>query len=164
MVVLVGGAGEHALDLLAGLDGEDVLEVEDGLLPVGVLCVGAGGELDGLVAAGKLDIEPGDQGVDEVVAANLYLVRKLECEICYCALVEVEGDDSGGVGDNGLELDGVDEGLGESGVLQRAVVEAPDVVPDCRKTISMVSNFEHRVGETYSQSCPPCSRRPQYQP
>lgn len=164
MVVLVGGAGEHALDLLAGLDGEDVLEVEDGLLPVGVLGVGTGGELDGLVAGGELDVEPRDHGVDVVGAAHGEGEGELEGEVCDGAGVQVDGDDRSGVGDNGLELDGVDEGLGESGVLQRAVVEAPDVVPDCRKTISMVSNFEHRVGETYSQSCPPCSRRPQYQP
>lgn len=130
-VVLLGGLVlEHAGDGLALLDGQDVLEVEDGLLPVGVLCVGAGGELDGLVAAGKLDVEPGDQGVDEVVAADLDLVRKLEGKICYCALVEVEGDDGGGVGDDGLDVNGVDKGLCQGGVLERAVIEAPDVVPD----------------------------------
>ena len=163
-VVVVRRADELTVDLLAGLDGEDVLEVEDGLLPVGVLGVGTGGELDGLVAGGELDVEPRDHGVDVVGAAHGEGEGELEGEVCDGAGVQVDGDDRSGVGDNGLELDGVDEGLGESGVLQRAVVEAPDVVPDCRKTISMVSNFEHRVGETYSQSCPPCSRRPRYQP
>jgi hypothetical protein len=130
-VVLLGGLVlEHTGDGLTLLDGQDVLEVEDGLLPVGVLCVGPSGELDGLVAAGKLDIEPGDQGVDEVVAADLNLVRKLECEICDCALVEVEGDDGGRVGDDGLDVNGVDKGLCQGSVLERAVIEAPDVVPD----------------------------------
>jgi hypothetical protein len=130
-VVLLGGLVlEHTGDGLTLLDGQDVLEVEDGLLPVGVLCVGPSGELDGLVAAGKLDIEPGDQGVDEVVAADLNLVRKLECKICDCALVEVECDDGGGVGDDGLDVNGVDKGLCQGSVLERAVIEAPDVVPD----------------------------------
>jgi hypothetical protein len=130
-VVLLGGLVlEHTGDGLTLLDGQDVLEVEDGLLPVGVLCVGPSGELDGLVAAGKLDIEPGDQGVDEVVAADLNLVRKLECKICDCALVEVEGDDGGRVGDDGLDVNGVDKGLCQGSVLERAVIEAPDVVPD----------------------------------
>jgi hypothetical protein len=132
-VVLVGSAREHALDLLAGLDGEDVLEVEDGLLPVCVLGVGTGGELDGLVAGGELDVEPRDHGVDVVGAAHGEGEGELEGEVRDGAGVEVDGDDGGGVGDDGLELDGVDEGLGEGGVLQRAVVEAPDVVPDCRK-------------------------------
>jgi hypothetical protein len=144
-VVLVGSAREHALDLLAGLDGEDVLEVEDGLLPVCVLGVGTGGELDGLVAGGELDVEPRDHGVDVVGAAHGKGEGELEGEVRDGAGVEVDGDDRGGVGDDGLELDGVDEGLGEGGVLQRAVVEAPDVVPDCKKTISMLSDFECRA-------------------
>ena len=37
--------------------------------------MGTGGELDGLVAAGELDVEPCDQGVDKVVAADLELIR-----------------------------------------------------------------------------------------
>ena len=79
MVVLVGGASEHALDLLAGLDCEDVLEVEDGLLPVGVLLVSAifrmpmlitnlgvrsGAELYWLVALGESNIEPAQESVN----------------------------------------------------------------------------------------------------
>jgi hypothetical protein len=164
VVVLVRGAGKHALDLLAGLDGEDVLEVEDGLLPVCVLGVGTGGELDGLVAGGELDVEPRDHGVDVVGAAHGEREGQLEGEVRDGAGVKVDGNDSGGVGDDGLELDGVDEGLGEGGVLQRAVVEAPDVVPDWKKRLAWLSKFERRAGETYSRSCPPCSRRPRYRP
>jgi len=121
---------EETGDGLAFLDGQDVLKVEDGLLPVRVLCVRAGGKLDGLVAAGEFDVEPGDQGMDEVVATNLELVRQLEGEVRDSARVEIECDDGGGVGDNGLDVDGVDERLGQSGVLEGGVVEAPDVVPD----------------------------------
>jgi hypothetical protein len=136
VVVLVGGASEHALDLLAGLDCEDVLEVEDGLLPVGVLGVGTGGELDGLVAGGELDVEPRDHGVDVVGAAHGEGEGELEGEVRDGASVQVDGNDRGRVGDDGLELDGVDEGLGEGGVLQRAVVKAPDVVPDCKNRLA----------------------------
>ena len=135
-VVVVGRANELTLDLLAGLDSEDVLEVEDGLLPVGVLGVRAGGEADGLVASGELDVEPRDHGVDVVRAAHREGEGKLESEVLNGASVEVKGDDGRGVGDNGLELDSVDEGLGEGGVLERAVVEAPDVVPDCGKSLA----------------------------
>lgn len=129
-VVVVGSAGELALDLLAGLDGEDVLEVEDGLLPVGVLSVRAGGEADRLVAGGELDVEPRDHGVDVVGAAYGEVEGELESEVGDGAGVQVDGDDGRRVGDDGLELDGVDERLGEGAVLERAVVEAPDVVPD----------------------------------
>jgi len=163
-VVVVRRACELTLNLLAGLDGEDVLEVEDGLLPVGVLGVGASGEADGLVAGGEFDVEPRDHGVDVVGAAHGEGEGKLEGEVLNGAGVEVEGNDRRGVGDNGLKLDGVDEGLGEGRVLERGVVEAPDVVPDCEKIVSLLLACESWVSATYSQSCPPCSRRPQYQP
>lgn len=130
-VAVVGLAEKSSVELLAGLDGEVVVEVEDGLLPVGVLCVGAGAELDGLVAGGEFDVEPGDQSVDVVGAADGEGVRKVEGEIGDLASVEVEGDERSGVGDDSLKVDSIDEGLGESGALEGSVVEAPDVVPDC---------------------------------
>lgn len=74
VVLLAGLVLEDTRDGLTLLDGQDVLEVKDRLLPVSVFCVGAGGELDGLVAAGKLDVEPGNQRVDEVATADLELV------------------------------------------------------------------------------------------
>lgn len=130
-VVLLARSGvEDTGDGLALFDGQDVLEVEDGLFPVGVLCVWAGGELDGLVAGGELNVEPGNDGVDEVAAADFEAVRTVEGEICDGAGVEVEGDDGGGVGDDSLDVDGVDEGLGHGGGFERRVIEAPDVIPD----------------------------------
>jgi hypothetical protein len=143
-VVVVGRAGELALDLLTGLDGEDVLEVEDGLLPVGVLGVRASGELDGLVAGGELDVEPRDHGVDVVGAAHGEGEGKLESEVVDGAGVKIEGKNARGVGDNGLELDDVDEGLGEGGVLERAVVEAPDVVPDCENSLACCQRLDEK--------------------
>ncbi|KFY20163.1 hypothetical protein V493_07733, partial [Pseudogymnoascus sp. VKM F-4281 (FW-2241)] len=70
-VLLVGLVDEDTLDLLALLHGQDLAQVEDGLLPVSVLGVWAGGEANGLVAGGEVDIEPRDEGVHEVVAAGL---------------------------------------------------------------------------------------------
>jgi len=130
-VAVVGLAEKSSVELLAGLDGEVVVEVEDGLLPVGVLCVGAGAELDGLVAGGELNVEPGDQSVDVVGAADGEGVGKVEGEVGDLAGVEVEGDERSGVSDDSLKVDSIDEGLGESGALEGSVVEAPDVVPDC---------------------------------
>lgn len=130
-VAVVGLAEKSTVELLASLDGQVVVEVEDGLLPVSVLCVGAGAELDGLVAGGELNVEPGDQSVDVVGAADGEGVGKVEGEIGDLAGVEVEGDERSGVGDDSLKVDGIDEGLSESGALERSVVEAPDVVPDC---------------------------------
>jgi hypothetical protein len=130
-VSVVGLAEKSAVELLAGLDGEVVVEIENGLLPVRVLGVGAGRELDGLVAGREFNVEPGDDGVDVVGAADGEREGKVECEVGDGAGVEVDGDEGDGVGDDGLEVDSVDEGLGEGGALEGGVVEAPDVVPDC---------------------------------
>lgn len=75
VVLLAGLVLENAGNGLTLLDCQHVLQVEDGLLPMGVLGVRSGGELDGLVAASEFDIEPRDQGVNEVVAADLELIR-----------------------------------------------------------------------------------------
>ena len=126
-----------------------------------VLCVRTSGEADGLVAGGELDVEPGDDGVDEVAAADFHVEGAVEGEVGDGAGVEVKGDDRGGVGDDSLDVDGVDEGLGNGGCLEGGVVEAPDVVPDC--LISMLA-AESELCSAYIQSSPPCSRHPRYQP
>lgn len=130
-IPLVGPAEQRAVQLFARLDRQVVVEVKDGLLPMRVLCVGAGGKLDGLVAGAKLNVEPGNDGVDVVGAADGQRVGQVEGEVGDGDGVEVEGDERGGVGDDGLEFDRVDKGFGEGGALERRVVEAPDVIPDC---------------------------------
>lgn len=119
-----------ARDFLAALDGEDVLEVEDCLFPVGVFGVGAGRKADGLVARGEVDIKPGHEGVDEVVALDGEFKGRGKGEVGHGACVEVEGEDGGGVCDCRVEVYGVDERLRQSRVLERRVVEAVDIVPD----------------------------------
>ena len=162
-VLRVGLDIELALDLLTSLDGQNVLEVEDGLLPVGVLGVGAGGEADGLVAGGEVDVEPGDEGVDEIIALGFQLEVAGEGEVGGGAGVQVKSQDQGRVSDDGLEVDGVDEGLGESSLLQGGVVEAVDVVPDCSILLDQLGSVIHLDAQkTYIQSSRPCSRHPRY--
>jgi len=129
-VLVIGLDEELAGDLLTLLDGEDVLEVEDGLLPVGVLGVGAGREADRLVARGEVDVKPRDQGVDEVVALDRQLERSGKGQVGRGAGVEIEGEDRRRVRNNRLQVDGVDERLGQGRLLEGRVVEAVDVVPD----------------------------------
>jgi len=133
-VVNIGPAAQLPRHRLAGLDGQDVGKVEDGLLPVRVLCVRARGEADGLVAGGELDVEPGDEGVDVVGAAHGQLEGEGEGEVVGRDGVEVEGQNGAGVGHDGFQLDGVDEGFCEGGDFERGVVEAVDVVPDCESS------------------------------
>ena len=90
----------------------------------------AGGETDGLVAGGEIDVEPGDECVDEIVAADIEGEGEGEGEVGGGAGVEIEGDDCVWVGYDSLDLDGVNEGFGEGGDFEGGVVEAVDVVPD----------------------------------
>lgn len=130
LVLLIGLVVQNTLDLLALLHGEDLAQVEDGLLPVSVLGVWAGGETDGLVAGGEVNVEPGDQGVDEIVAADVEGEGESKGEVGGGAGVEIEGYDCVRVCYDSLDLDGVNEGFGEGGGFERGVVEAVDVVPD----------------------------------
>lgn len=127
---------DRALDLLAALDREDILEVEDGLLPVGVLGMWPSGEADGLMAGGEVNVEPCDEGMDVVVSPRHKVKGAAESQVGGCACVEVESQDGGWVGDDGLDLDRVDEGLREGGLLEWGVVEPVDVVPDCAAIVS----------------------------
>jgi hypothetical protein len=92
--------------------------------------VWASGEADRLVAGGEINVKPGNECVDEIIAAGIKDERSSKSQVGGCAGVEVEGEDGGGVGNDGFNLDSVDEGLGKSGVLERGVVEAVNVVPD----------------------------------
>lgn len=87
-------------------------------------------ELDGLVARAEFNVEPGDKGVHEVVAACGEREGLDEGEIRNGNSVEVEGDERMRVGHDCLHFNGVDKGFRESGVLEWGVVKAPDVVPD----------------------------------
>lgn len=130
LVLVVRAVFDRATNSLLLLNGENIAQVEDSLLPVGVLGVGASGEVNGLVASAKLDIEPGDKGVDEVGALGSELIGHLEGEVGCGNSVEIECDDGAWVSHKRLHLDGVNEGLVESNLLHRAVVESVDVVPD----------------------------------
>lgn len=130
-VSLVGLAEKGTVELLTSLNSEVVVKVEDGLFPVGVLCVRAGRELDGLVAGREFNVEPGDQSVHIVGAADGERVWEVESEIGDFAGVKVKSDERCGIGDDSLEVNSVDKRLGEGGALEGSVVEAPDIIPDC---------------------------------
>lgn len=83
-VAIVGRAGQLALDGLASLDGHGLLGVEDSLLPVRVLGVGASREVDGLVASIERDVEPRDEGVDVVVTVGSDREGHMEVEVLLC--------------------------------------------------------------------------------
>ncbi len=62
------------------------------------------GEQDGLVACGKLDVKPSNQGVDKVDSPNIQDIRGLECEIRGCNGVKIDGKYSRRVGHTGFDF------------------------------------------------------------
>lgn len=125
-------------------------------------------ESDRFVAGSEIDIEPSNKSVNKVITTDIEFERGGESKICLGACVEVEGKDGGGVSDDSLDIDGVDERLGKSGGFERRVVESVNVVPDYYELVS--ESFENFVedGEelekTYIRSSHPCIHHLQYQP
>ena len=117
LVLVVGLVLEDAAYLLSLLYGQDFSEVEDGLLPVRVFSMRACGEADGFMACCEVDVEPGDQGMYEIISTDIKGERRGESKVGGFACVEIESEDSGWVSDHGFDFDSVNERLSQSGVL-----------------------------------------------
>ena len=72
----------------------------------------ASGKTDRLMTFGKLDIEPGNKGMDIVIAPAAKVEGDLEIEVRSGALVKVKNKNRRGLSNDGLELNGVYERLG----------------------------------------------------
>ena len=70
LVLVIGLVIQNPGDLFVSLDGKHIVQVEHGLLPVRIFRMWASREADWLVALGELNIEPRNEGMDEVVAAD----------------------------------------------------------------------------------------------
>ena len=71
------------------------------------------------------------QSVNEIVALGGQFEGGGKGEVVRGAGIEVQRQDGSRIGDNGLNVHGVNERLGKGGRFQGSVVEAVDVVPDC---------------------------------
>jgi len=60
---------------------KDLPQVEDRLLPVSVFCVRTCRKSYGLVAGGKFNVEPSDEGMDEIASSRYNLKRSFEGEV-----------------------------------------------------------------------------------
>lgn len=89
-----------------------------------------GGESDGFVAGGEIDVKPCDQCMDEVISSRFKSKWTRECEVPGGTGIEVEGEDRCWIGDYGFDLDCVDKWFGESGMLQRGVIKSVNIIPD----------------------------------
>ena len=90
-IPLVGRETEDSREFLPLCAGKVVLQVEHGLLPVGVGRLGGGGEADSLVTVGELDIEERHECLqsNSVAILNNALVPKLSPE---CSHFFLSGD------------------------------------------------------------------------
>jgi len=87
-------------------------------------------ELDRLVASAELNIEPSDDSMDEVISSCAQVEWPTEGQVFDRDSIEVEADQRVRVSHDCLHLHGVDKWLCERSLLERAVVKAPNVVPD----------------------------------
>jgi predicted methyltransferase len=69
--------------------------------------LGPGGELDGLVAGGEVNVKVGEEGVDVVVALNLKLKRNLKIQICLGNSLDVDVFEDDTIGIDRLARDNV---------------------------------------------------------
>jgi hypothetical protein len=81
------------------------------LFPVRIFGVRACGEADGFMACCEVDVEPGDQGMYEVISSDVKGEGRGESEITGLAGVEVEGENSSWICDYRFDFDGVNEWL-----------------------------------------------------
>ena len=96
-----------------------------------------GREPYGFVACSKIDVEPCDERVDEVISAAVECKWYGKDQVCGRTRVEIESEDSGGVSHNSFDLNSVNKGLCECRFLEGSVVEAVDIVPNCAVLVTI---------------------------
>jgi len=106
------------------------MEIEHGLLPMGVLSVRACRELDRLMAFGELDIEPSDEGMNKVVPADIEGERSFESEVRGVNRIEVERDDGGRISHDSFHVNRIHQRLTHCSCFEWSVVETPNIIPD----------------------------------
>lgn len=130
LVLVIRFVLQHSGNNFTLFHGKDITQIEDSLFPVSVLGMRAGREADGLVACSEVDIKPGNQSVDKVVALSWKGEGGLERGVRCLDSIKVKSNDGARVADNGLHFDSVDKRLGKSNLFHWAVVEPPHIVPD----------------------------------
>ena len=112
-ILVVGLVGQVSSNRLALFDGEYFSEIEDGLFPMRVLGMWPRGEADGFVAGGEVNVEPGNECVDEVIPLRPYLEGFGESELCSGDGVQVDCEDGAWICDESFHLHRIDKRLAE---------------------------------------------------
>lgn len=131
-IARVGGVGSDVnvtSDRFAVVDGDSVVEVENGLLPVSVLGVRASGKDDGSMTLGELNVEVSNEGVDVIVSLGYNLKVRCPSQVFNLHSVDIDFHDLARASHDGIGIDCIDEGLQIGLSLNAGHVESIDVVP-----------------------------------
>ena len=97
---------------------------------MGIFRVWAGRKTNGFVAGSKFNVEPGDKGMNKVIALNAEAERSSEGKIGWCDSVEIESQDRAWICYKSFDFDCIDKWFCERILLHWREIEAVDVVPD----------------------------------
>ena len=125
----VGLESEHAEDLLPLGAGEVVLQVEHGLLPVGVRSVWGRGESNSFVTVSEFNVEKCHQGLNIVISSDLQVERRFEGDVFLLDGLDINLFDQTLVTDNLVPVHHVHDGFCQGDLPDGGHVEAVDVVP-----------------------------------
>lgn len=132
-VTLVFGIGlvrEEACDILALFDSKYFTNIEDSLFPMCVLRVRTSGKPNWFVAGTEINVEPRNQGVNEIVSIAPQIEWLGECQISGRDSVKVDCEDWAGIGDQSFQFHCVDQRLCQGDLFHGRVIEAVNVIPD----------------------------------
>jgi len=135
-------AGEDAVDLLAFVDGQGLRGVEDGLLPMRVLGMRTGAELDLFVGAFERDIEPRKEGMNIIIPGRSQAEGDLKGQVFLLASQQVDVLDGIGVCHDRLKLNRIDKRLTQRDFFYTRIVEAVDVVPEVNLLVFIFFIFD----------------------
>lgn len=142
-ILIIGPHHQVARDFFILLNCQHLPKIKYCLFPVRVFSVWASRKADRLVAPSEVDVEPCDQGVYEVITTAFQGEWYRKGKVGGCAGVQVQCNHGRRVRDSCLDLNGINERFGESGRLQRRIVEPVDVIPNCRWS-AIVGAFKSR--------------------
>lgn len=97
------------------------------------------------MASTELDIEPGNQCVDEVRSSDIEGEWCPKSQIFAFHGIQVNSKDLTGVGNAGFKLYSVDKRFGQSGNLQRCKIESINIVPDYAGSVMSRSSLKRRL-------------------
>eukprot|EP00128_Syssomonas_multiformis_P011372 Colp12_sorted_trinity150504_noHs@31065 len=141
-VDLVGLARELACYRLALANSENILNVEDCLLPVGVGELGTCREIHALVRLGKGDVEIHHPRMNVIIAVGSDLERHFEGKILLLNGQDINVLQGSSSRHNLILFHGVDEGLRDSQVLYDTHVKTINTVPPVDLVFFVVGVFD----------------------